>query len=187
LQDRERVERAVTATSEVVRARHPDLGIEARLLEDPEHGRLKIVFDVRAGVATRSFTVDFDLLGDADYQRLTEVDRTVGAALGRAPYLAQDEDSDEPVTLSDVDELFAYVDARARKGLHVQRYKGLGEMNPETLWETTMNTETRMLLQVRIDDAVRAEEMFSILMGDQVEPRRDFIEQNSLDVRNLDI
>jgi DNA gyrase subunit B len=60
-------------------------------------------------------------------------------------------------------------------------------MNPETLWETTMNIETRVLLQVRIDDAVRAEELFSILMGDQVEPRREFIEQNSIDVRNLDI
>jgi DNA gyrase subunit B len=89
--------------------------------------------------------------------------------------------------LADVDALWRLVDSRGRHGLHIQRYKGLGEMNPDTLWETTMNPETRVLLEVRIDDAVRAEEMFSILMGDEVEPRRDFIDKNAMAVRNLDI
>jgi DNA gyrase subunit B len=89
--------------------------------------------------------------------------------------------------IADVDELWRFIDARARQGLQVQRYKGLGEMNPETLWETTMNPETRVLLEVRIDDAVRTEEMFSILMGDEVEPRREFIDRNAMNVRNLDI
>ena len=91
------------------------------------------------------------------------------------------------VRLKTLDELVDYFIAAGKKGIAVNRYKGLGEMNPEQLWETTMNPEVRTLLQVRAEDHTEADLMFTTLMGDQVEPRRKFIEDNALDVKNLDV
>jgi DNA gyrase subunit B len=91
------------------------------------------------------------------------------------------------VDIDTIDELVAYFLDAGRKGVVVGRYKGLGEMNPEQLWETTMKPEVRTLLQVRAEDHAEADLMFTTLMGDQVEPRRKFIEDNALDVKNLDI
>ena len=95
--------------------------------------------------------------------------------------------NDSAVELASRDELLDTVIALGKKGFQIQRYKGLGEMNPEQLWETTMDPEARSLLQVRIEDAVETDEVFTILMGDAVEPRRRFIEDNALEVKNLDV
>jgi DNA gyrase subunit B len=87
----------------------------------------------------------------------------------------------------DLEALLAKLLERGKKGLSIQRYKGLGEMNPEQLWNTTMDPDKRRLLKVRVEDAVEADEIFTILMGDKVEPRREFIQQNALEVSELDI
>jgi len=107
------------------------------------------------------------------------------SAFGLAPYSVKQ--GDETTVFMGVDDVLEHVYKLAEKGLSIQRYKGRGEMNPEQLWDTTMNPETRRLLQVTIADAVEAEYLFTTLMGDQVEPRRDFIEKNALEVKNLDI
>jgi DNA gyrase subunit B len=91
------------------------------------------------------------------------------------------------VRIGSLDELVEFFTGAGKKGVVVNRYKGLGEMNPDTLWETTMNPATRTLAQVRAEDHMEADLMFTTLMGDQVEPRRKFIEDNALDVKNLDI
>ena len=107
------------------------------------------------------------------------------AVLGEAPYFL--EHGSEIIEFARIEELADKVNEVGKKGLAIQRYKGLGEMNPDQLWETTMNPEVRTLLQVRAEDHTEADLMFTTLMGDQVEPRRKFIEDNALDVKNLDI
>jgi len=192
LADRVAVDRAIEAINAAIMAAHPNLVIKTQVSDDAEHSCLRIEWSVRHDVATRVSVVDFALLSRNDFAQLCEIHETIRTTLGEPPLQAVELDkngaeSDEPVSVAGVDALWDFIDARARRGMHIQRYKGLGEMNPETLWETTMNPEARVLMQVRIDDAVRAEEMFSVLMGDEVEPRRDFIDKNAMNVRNLDI
>jgi DNA gyrase subunit B len=125
-----------------------------------------------------------DLLKSPDYAQLLERFEKI-APLQRGPCTVID-GSKETASRS-LEDLVRVVMELAKEGAAVQRYKGLGEMNPEQLWETTMNPETRTLLRVTMEDAVGADEMFTVLMGDAVEPRREFIERNALDVVNLDI
>jgi DNA gyrase subunit B len=187
LHDTARVEDAMRRIEARLKQDDPDMALAVSVKDDAEHGCKKIEVSTRAGVASRLSTIDHALLSTLDWRKLRELQSAI-AALGQPPFIVSDgADAKDTVELAGVDALWDYVDARARKGMQLQRYKGLGEMNAETLWETTMNPDTRVLLQVRIEDTMQTEEMFSILMGDQVEPRREFIESNAMNVRNLDI
>ncbi len=125
-----------------------------------------------------------EFFDSAEYTRIADLSRTLSGLVGEGAYVTHGESREDVSTFKQgIDWLFAM----ARKGQSIQRYKGLGEMNPEQLWDTTINPATRRILQVRIEDAVAADEIFTTLMGDQVEPRREFIEKNALTVANLDI
>jgi DNA gyrase subunit B len=154
------------------------------VVADEEHSGWALSIVRRVNGVARTVAIDAEFVGSFEMKRVREAARAIGAFLD-GPYLVKrNGETERHQTLPTV------VDAiyeSAKKGLVVSRYKGLGEMNAETLWQTTMNPESRRLLQVNVEDAVAADEIFSILMGDAVEPRRDFIEKNALNVRNLDI
>jgi DNA gyrase subunit B len=131
-------------------------------------------------------TFDAEFCRSVDYLRLL----TLAARIrenGEPPYCLVSDQGEPGEELPSATQLLTEIVALGKKGLSIQRYKGLGEMNPEQLAETTMNPDSRTLLQVKIEDAVEADLVFTSLMGDDVEPRREFIEQNALNVQNLDI
>jgi DNA gyrase subunit B len=165
----------------VLRVRYPDwepMKVVAR------EGAIEV--KPRPGASVKLGTLDTTFLESHDYRELLSLQADMGI-IGAGPYTIQLGDAEADVSLADPDALFAYLDERGKKGLTISRYKGLGEMNAEELWETTMDPDARTLLRVRVDDAVKTDELFTILMGDQVEPRRAFIEANALNVKNLDI
>jgi DNA gyrase subunit B len=154
------------------------------VVADEEHSGWALELLQRVNGVPRAARIDADFVGSFEMKRIREVARSIGAFLDGPYVVTRNGETERHSTLP------AVVDAiyeSTKKGLVINRYKGLGEMNPEQLWQTTMNPETRRLLQVAIEDGVEANEVFSILMGDAVEPRRDFIEKNALNVRNLDI
>ena len=135
-------------------------------------------------ISGNKISINWEFLSSAEWQRLFQLYSEM-APLEKPPLIVKE--NGNTVAIDSREELLNYLLALGKKDLTMQRYKGLGEMNPEQLWETTMNPETRTLLKVSIDDAVQTDAIFTILMGDAVEPRRRFIEDNALNVRNLDI
>ena len=125
-----------------------------------------------------------EFFDSAEYLRIAELEQTLSDLLGTGAYIQRGDDRQEVASFKVA---MAWLFEQAKKGQSIQRYKGLGEMNASQLWDTTINPETRRLMQVRIEDAVAADDIFTTLMGDAVEPRREFIEKNALQVSNLDV
>ena len=156
-----------------VRAAQGGEGADPGLIVTREH---------HGAVSTKTLHAGF--FRSPEYQRLTAIGTELKDVLRNGAYVERGKDRQDVQTFA---EAIEWLMGQAKQGQTIQRYKGLGEMNPEQLWDTTVNPETRRLMQVRIDDAVAADEIFTTLMGDQVEPRREFIERNALAVANLDV
>lgn len=182
--DREALTAAREKLEAVLVEKYPDLlPLSVKLLEIDGEPQIYVKF--RPGASSKPGYLTREITVTGEYQELVSIEEDI-ASIGPAPYTVSTERG-EPLTLADPQALDAYIYERGRKGLAVSRYKGLGEMNADQLWETTMSPDGRTLLKVEIRDPVRVEEIFSVLMGDQVEPRRKFIEDNALNVQNLDI
>ena len=157
------------------------LGYTTTLSTDEEHSVEKIIFRHGSSIERQ---IGYAEISSPEYQRLVHLHQASGAS-NQPPFTVK---TDKGTTkLEDRQELLDHILVIGKRDLQTQRYKGLGEMNPDQLWETTMDPEKRRLLQVQVNDAVSSDEIFSVLMGDAVEPRRLFIQQNALDVTNLDV
>src|SRR2546421_913413 len=156
-------------------------GFKTELTSDEEHGLWEIETTTTSGL---NLAIDWNFASFVEFQKAVELYKNLEDKLA-APFITGENGTSEEIPTREA--LLEKVLAAAKKDLSIQRYKGLGEMNPDQLWETTMNPEKRTLLQVRIDDLVETDQMFTVLMGEAVEPRRTFIEDNALDVRNLDV
>ncbi|HEX5065249.1 MAG TPA: DNA topoisomerase (ATP-hydrolyzing) subunit B [Myxococcota bacterium] len=152
---------------------------------DPEHGGHRLLAETRRAGVVFGTPLDNEFIRSAEFQRLLELTQGI-RALGHAPFRIERGEG-EPEEIASAVQLLERLLALGEKGVSIQRYKGLGEMNPDQLADTTMNPNTRTLLQVRAPDEYEANDAFTTLMGDDVEPRRLFIERNALDVQNLDI
>jgi DNA gyrase subunit B len=158
--------------------------VSVEIQSDEEYDTHKIVCRLSGNGNQKTFVVNHDLVGSADFRELQKLAPAV-LGLARPPYRLKRKGVE--ATYSTSAELVKEILESGKRGLSIQRYKGLGEMNPGQLWDTTMDPATRSLLQVTLEDTTGVDEIFTILMGDEVEPRRNFIQQHALEVRNLDV
>ncbi|WP_205617041.1 DNA topoisomerase (ATP-hydrolyzing) subunit B [Pelomicrobium methylotrophicum] len=180
LSDRAAAERSAAELAAAVG--NPALAIEVGVDETTEAHRLVIVR--REHGATRVSFIDQEFLQSGDCAQILETARAISGLLQKGAYVARGE---RKRAVTEFREAIDWLLSEVRSHASIQRYKGLGEMNPEQLWETTMDPARRRLLKAQIEDSITADEIFTTLMGDQVEPRRAFIEENALGVRNLDV
>ena len=152
---------------------------------DPIEGEYDIFCERKERFGKVVNKIDAAFLTSYAYRRLTELQREISSVIGELPVKVSYKTREKVIT--DLDQLYDIIWDAGMYGAEIQRYKGLGEMNPEQLWETTMNPKTRRLMQVTLEDAALADEIFSILMGDKVEPRKEFIMKYAREVRNLDV
>jgi DNA gyrase subunit B len=186
LKDKTALEAVLKAAELSLTAEGPETHVVSFSLdEDSEIGGYRITATTGANGTGVSTVLDSDFLLSPEAQEIAKLLNDLRTA-GSLPLTLINEKG-ETSEFRNRKAVVEAILARSRQGVEIQRYKGLGEMNPEQLWETTMNPEGRTLLQVRIEDAYEADEIFSTLMGDEVEPRRRFIAENALAVKNLDI
>ena len=159
-----------------------DITIEPRY--DEKNERYLLLINRTQHGNPHQTTLDHDFIISGDYEQIKKTAHVLQGLLGDGAYVKRGEHKH---AIHDVKEALTWLLEEVKKGLGIQRYKGLGEMNPEQLWETTMDPKVRRLLRAQIEDAISADEIFTTLMGDMVEPRRAFIESNALGVRNLDV
>ena len=163
----------------------PGEHVEMEMIRDTDHDTFTIMMRKRThGIVSGEQQLPGEFFASAEYGRMMALGKQLDGLLADD---ARVERGDKQQLVSSFKAAVEWLFEEAKRGQHIQRYKGLGEMNPDQLWETTMDPDTRRMLQVQIEDAVAADEIFTTLMGDQVEPRRNFIERNALSVSNLDI
>jgi DNA gyrase subunit B len=184
LKNRAAVEPIVTDVKQALALVYPKAVTTIDVLEDEEHRSNKIICRIPTNGMVHQMEVNHELVGSADFRELQKLAPSA-IGLGKSPYKLKVKASEiqKPGTA----ELVQSILEQGKQGLNLQRYKGLGEMNPSQLWETTMDPEKRTLLRVNLEDVTGVDEIFTILMGDEVEPRRNFIQQHALEVRNLDV
>ena len=164
---------------------YPDIvDLVWKLGEDTEHNSNSIEYDFRENGRVSSSFIDFNFLASPDFRELRKLAESLRPLWDSAYHIV---DNGEEKEIGSLEKFVESILERGKKGQFIQRYKGLGEMNPEQLWSTTMNPENRVLKQVQVEDVVEANAIFSKLMGDEVEPRKEFIELNALRVSNLDV